>query len=128
MKRLISSQSGFTLVELLVVILILGILVAIAVPNFTSATDSAKNGAARTNIAVAAREASVFAINHNGTLRTTSDTFTTNAATIQGSLSVGALAVVLTSPGSDPDNPCQATFGAATNTITPFSPAACEAP
>ena len=42
MKNFIKNQKGFTLVELVVVIAILGILAGIAIPRFKSATETAR--------------------------------------------------------------------------------------
>jgi prepilin-type N-terminal cleavage/methylation domain-containing protein len=49
-KRDIRSQAGFTLIELMVVIVIIGILVAIALPNFIGAQDRAKISSVKANM------------------------------------------------------------------------------
>jgi prepilin-type N-terminal cleavage/methylation domain-containing protein len=40
-----NAQAGFTLIELIIVIVVIGILAAIAIPRFTDLTDSAKHAA-----------------------------------------------------------------------------------
>jgi prepilin-type N-terminal cleavage/methylation domain-containing protein len=49
MKKLMWSQKGFTIMELVVVIIILGILVAIALPRYFSLTDDAQRAACLAN-------------------------------------------------------------------------------
>lgn len=50
LKRLMKSKKGFTLVELMVVVIILGILVAIAIPIYNNVTFDAKAKACAANI------------------------------------------------------------------------------
>jgi type IV pilus assembly protein PilA len=61
-----SSESGFTLVELLVVMLILGILAAIAIPTFFNQRDKARDSAAKENVRTAQTAMETFAIDHQG--------------------------------------------------------------
>lgn len=44
------TQAGFTLIELIMVVVILGVLAALVVPNFTGRTEDAKVTAAQTQI------------------------------------------------------------------------------
>jgi len=60
------SESGFTLVELLVVMLILGLLAAIAIPSFFNQRDKARDADAKTQARTAQTSMETYATDHNG--------------------------------------------------------------
>ena len=62
MKKLHNRRGGFTLIELMIVVAIIGILAAIAIPNFLKFQLKAKTSEGKTNIAaIRTAEESVFA-------------------------------------------------------------------
>jgi type IV pilus assembly protein PilA len=60
------SESGFTLVELLVVMLILAMLAAVAIPAFFKQSDKARDAAAKAAARTAETAAEVLATDNNG--------------------------------------------------------------
>jgi len=67
MERKSRSTSGFTLVELLIVVIILGALAAIAIPQFTTTSDDAKLSALETSLAEMRSAIELYYHEHGGT-------------------------------------------------------------
>ena len=65
-KRLKDKQDGFTLIELVVVVSIIGVLVAVAVPTYNQITTNAKQKAHEANIKIIEGAATLY-IADNGT-------------------------------------------------------------
>lgn len=59
------AKRGFTLVELLIVVIILAILAAIVIPQFTSATTDAQESALDANLAAMRSAIALFQVQHN---------------------------------------------------------------
>ena len=65
-QRMAKDESGFTLVELLVVMLILGLLAAIAIPAFFNQRDKARDAQAKTYARTAETAAETIATDNGG--------------------------------------------------------------
>jgi prepilin-type N-terminal cleavage/methylation domain-containing protein len=60
MRDQIRHQDGYTLVELLIAIIIMGLLLAVAVPSYLALRDRASKGAAKTNLREALPAAQLY--------------------------------------------------------------------
>lgn len=65
-RRVLTDRRGFTLVEMLIVIAIIGILAAIAVPSFSRVTARAKEKACAANVATLQRLVDLYLVDNPG--------------------------------------------------------------
>ena len=84
-------KSGFTLVEILIVIVVLGILAAIVVPQFTDASTDAKTSSLVSNLQTIRSQIQMYKIQHGGALPGAGSASVSDALT-KYTTSVGALA------------------------------------
>ncbi|MBN2560691.1 MAG: prepilin-type N-terminal cleavage/methylation domain-containing protein [Phycisphaerae bacterium] len=66
-------RSAFTLVELLIVVIILGILAAVVIPQFSDASDDARLSSLTTNLQTIRGQIELYKLQHNGLYPTAAD-------------------------------------------------------
>ncbi len=87
---MLRNTKGFTLIELMIVVVIIGILAAIAIPNFISMQDRAREGSVKANMHTIQLGVEDFAVQNDGTYPLAAD-----AADVEANLP----------DGNYPDNP-----------------------
>jgi len=103
------DDEGFTLIELMVVVLIIAILIAIAIPTFLGARQRAQDRAAQSNVRNAFTAEKTFYTDSQTYTQTVSDmtaiepslTYTTNAASLAATGNLVYLNVSTTTTNND---------------------------
>lgn len=97
-----TAQKGFTLIELAIVIVIVAVLAAVAVPKFSNVTRSAQAAVAKDLMAQITSAASIYTAERQATPRLFSDFVTPNpiAANAQHTLSLAQLGNAAAGPQS----------------------------
>ena len=80
---MLRNSKGFTLIELMIVVVIIGILAAIAIPNFISMQDRAREGSVKANMHTIQLAAEDFAVQSDGVYPTAAADATPGGETVE---------------------------------------------
>lgn len=83
------NRSGFTLVEILIVVVVMAVLAAAIVPQFTSATDDAKTNTAKFNLSTLRGMSQMYRSQHNASPPSALDKLT-QSTDASGAVGTGA--------------------------------------
>lgn len=68
MRNVRNTPRGFTLIEILIVVIILGILAAIVIPQFSSASNDARKSALQSTVQTLRSQVALYRLQHNDRL------------------------------------------------------------
>ena len=92
MKRPLKNQAGFTLIEMLIVVIILGTLAMIIIPQVSVSTEDAKLSTLRTNLSTVRNAIELYYHQHGQTYPGAVKTDGSGAATVAGDLPAALVA------------------------------------
>ena len=101
-RRLDRDEGGFTLIEILVVMVIIGILAAIAIPAFLAQRDKGYQAAMKSDLQTSALAEHAYATDNNGSFASdvVSSTATTGPLSLQGEKTTVGVVITATSYAS----------------------------
>src|SRR3954452_22127350 len=70
------TRKGFTLIEILIVVIILGILAAIVIPQFSSASSNARKASLQSTVQTLRSQIALYKLQHGDTLPDITSTWT----------------------------------------------------